>query len=165
MQRITTPQRQPGSIRSGTVPADPIGVKEQPFPKAHMRTLLWIAAALSIVGCAASYHEPTLPADHPANPSASSAAIPESSHTLLVTEQSADRPPSPGGLHKGHGASPIDASPRQPAVHEHTAAEPSDPSASATLYVCPMHPETTSGEPDQRCPKCGMKLVKKDGGK
>jgi FtsP/CotA-like multicopper oxidase with cupredoxin domain len=28
----------------------------------------------------------------------------------------------------------------------------------ATTYVCPMHPEVTSTQPE-RCPKCGMKLV------
>jgi FtsP/CotA-like multicopper oxidase with cupredoxin domain len=31
-------------------------------------------------------------------------------------------------------------------------------SAKASSYVCPMHPEITSEEPDT-CPKCGMKLV------
>lgn len=32
-----------------------------------------------------------------------------------------------------------------------------DPGA-AVIYVCPMHPEVTSTEPD-RCPDCGMKLL------
>src|SRR5688572_16981333 len=31
-------------------------------------------------------------------------------------------------------------------------------SGAAAAYVCPMHPEVTSGSAD-RCPKCGMKLV------
>jgi FtsP/CotA-like multicopper oxidase with cupredoxin domain len=33
-----------------------------------------------------------------------------------------------------------------------------DLGASASAYVCPMHPEVTSEAPD-RCPRCGMKLV------
>ncbi|MGZ3420479.1 MAG: heavy metal-binding domain-containing protein [Polyangiales bacterium] len=32
--------------------------------------------------------------------------------------------------------------------------------ATATTYVCPMHPEVTSNVPGN-CPKCGMKLVPK----
>ncbi|MBV9866202.1 MAG: hypothetical protein JO316_12685 [Abitibacteriaceae bacterium] len=30
-----------------------------------------------------------------------------------------------------------------------------------TLYVCPMHPEETSTQPNQTCPKCGMPLIQK----
>jgi FtsP/CotA-like multicopper oxidase with cupredoxin domain len=33
-----------------------------------------------------------------------------------------------------------------------------DPEPTASSYVCPMHPEVTSGEPGS-CPKCGMKLI------
>jgi acetolactate decarboxylase len=45
------------------------------------------------------------------------------------------------------------------AVHSH------DPPVSAALYACPMHSEVTSDKSEQRCPKCGMKLKKQDGGK
>lgn len=31
---------------------------------------------------------------------------------------------------------------------------------SATIYVCPMHPEVTASSAG-RCPKCGMNLVPK----
>lgn len=34
--------------------------------------------------------------------------------------------------------------------------------AGAHIYACPMHPEVTSTEPGQKCPKCGMTLEHSD---
>jgi hypothetical protein len=34
-----------------------------------------------------------------------------------------------------------------------------DAAASPVVYACPMHPEVTSTQPGQKCPKCGMALV------
>jgi hypothetical protein len=34
-----------------------------------------------------------------------------------------------------------------------------DAGATPVVYACPMHPEVTSTQPGQKCPKCGMALV------
>ncbi len=49
-----------------------------------------------------------------------------------------------------------------PGVLTASAPAPAAPSVATTgAYVCPMHPEVRSDAPD-RCPKCGMKLVKEE---
>ena len=111
------------------------------LPTAVMLTLL--------AGCQTTYREPTLPADHPANPGGEAASSPEHSHTLATT--SPDMASSDAAKSAMTGA--------------HGGDKPTATAPAAALYVCPMHPEVTSDKPDQRCPKCGMKLVKKEGAK
>jgi len=110
-----------------------------------MRTLLLIPVLVLAGGCTATYHEPAPPRDHPANPSAeSTAAAPES--RALATPAAAGTT-SPGtSIGQEHGGAP---------------SPPGE--AAAMLYACFMHPEVTSDQPGQRCPKCGMKLVKREG--
>ena len=87
-------------------------------------------------GCAASSASPSLPDNHPASPAAASSPLPARSVTLAMGfEPSVDT-----GDHSSHQS------------HETPTA------AGQPVYVCPMHPEVTSLKPDDRCPKCKMKL-------
>ena len=136
-----------------------------------MKRLLLILTLAALGGCAASYTEPTLPADHPANAAAKEAPLPTRWQTLDLAgvDPIVALQPGAGMDHAGHGtadkAEPMPAEPGAEAGgHKHDAPAPSAPAAAA-LYACPMHPEVTSDKPDQRCPKCGMKLKKQDGGK
>ena len=106
------------------------------------------ACALALfAGCAAPPAEPRLAADHPANPDAPAAPAPPVSTTLAIEPAS---------------AAPAVNAPAPP--HDHSAMQHNHdgPAAAAAVYVCPHHPEVISDKPDQRCPKCGMKLVKKE---
>jgi hypothetical protein len=119
-----------------------------------MRTpCIAITIALVLTGCAANYQEPALSANHPASPDAAAAPHLEHSSTLALSN---DAPAAAAGVgdHAMHGGAREAAS---------SLPDTMNPSA-ANLYVCPMHPLVTSGKPDQRCPECGMKLVKRSEG-
>lgn len=135
-----------------------------------MKKTLLIAALLILGGCASSYTEPTLPADHPAN-AAAMEALPvtrwqtlDLARTDPVTPAQADAGMSHGGHETGNNAM---SKPLEPSDHggAHGHDAPILSPDGAAMYACPMHPEVTSDKPDQRCPKCGMKLMKQDGGK
>ena len=131
-----------------------------------MKTPCAVVMILALVGCAPPYVEPSPSLDHPANPTAAEANQPGHSTTLdlAAAEPIAPVPVAPGMEHAGHEMEAHQASPEQHgddhAGHDHSAPA-SAPNEGGNLYVCPMHPEVTADKPDARCPKCGMKLVKK----
>ena len=109
-----------------------------------MKIRLLIATLATLGGCASSYTEPTLAADHPANAIAPESPRMEPSRTLDVAVAEPITPT--------HVAPAMEADP-----HKHDETAPL-PGGVAALFACPMHPEVTSDKPDQRCPKCNMKL-------
>jgi hypothetical protein len=103
---------------------------------------------LLLVGCAASVTDPAQSSDHPANPAASEAAVPEPSQTLAVTQAPTTAPSDHSMQHMPgmqHGN-----------THDMPATQ------AAAKYTCPMHPDVISDQPG-KCPKCGMTLAPKKG--
>ena len=106
-------------------------------------TVLHAGLSLALlVGCAGPVRDGPLGPDHPASPSAAEAPLPPPSQTLAVDTSAA--PGTPGV-----------ASPQAPHPAGHAASQPA-----GALYACPMHPEVTSTNPNDRCPKCGMMINK-----
>jgi hypothetical protein len=147
------------------------------------RILIVAAGAILLAGCAAITTDDSLPADHPANATASEAPLPAASETLALDPSALPPPRSDdsalgmqhygiaGGVkhdshdmrHAGHGSSPPttatrpgeNAAPSAPRVTPATV-----PTTAATAHTCPMHKDVVTSQPGN-CPKCGMKLVPK----
>jgi hypothetical protein len=133
-----------------------------------------IGLALALNGCASKGASVHVGLDHPANPDAPVSAPLSRSRVLDLASADPIEPPraqAPASGHQ-HGQPPSTTQPpatTQPASAAHGASHEHHPPAqttpaeqSAAVFVCPMHPEVTSDKPDDRCPKCGMKLVPKE---
>jgi hypothetical protein len=105
-----------------------------------MPRIIAIALGFLLLGCTPRYAEPPLSSASPDNPDAPAAPLPQRSRTLELPDE-----PNAGGTRAEPAPPPAPAAPEHPAP---------------PLYACPMHPEITSDRPDQRCPRCGMKLTK-----
>ena len=120
--------------------------------------LLLLMAPIAIgIGCSQEL-APAEPAeDHPGHADAPAADLPRPSSTLDATEVQhppADHAPSADSETMDHQTDHSNH-----ATHDHADHSPAgDANADAPVYVCPMHPEVTSTNPDARCPECGMNL-------
>ena len=143
------------------------------------KALAALLGLVLLVGCAGDVTQPGLAADHPANPDAAAASVPPPSETLTIAAAS-DTPAKPAseashdhaamqhGQGQQHGGA--DQQGAGASGHAHhgdtarttTAPATTKPAGGASQYVCPHHPEVISDKPDQRCPKCKMKLVTKE---
>lgn len=140
--------------------------------------LIVVRAGLSVAllgGCAGPVHRAPLGSDHPASLSAAEAPVPEPSTTLALDPSAIPSAEVRGVVppqvhHAGDHAAPA-------AGHDHAAMQgmshddtghtprgsggvPATSPATNALYACPMHPDVTSKNPNDRCPKCGMKINK-----
>jgi hypothetical protein len=122
----------------------------------HWRSYPAFVLVFLLAGCAATYTQPQLPDDHPASPTATATSMPEHPNTLELSR--ADPVPGQSGVATPSG----DASSHKHEPPPVGAINQEDSPAGAAKYACPMHPEVTSDKPDQRCPKCGMKLKPED---
>ena len=113
--------------------------------------LFSLPISLFLMGCAAHTPQTSLSADHPANPLAAPGPVASPPLTLRQEPQDMPRTSSPvpamdESVHSGHAMS-------QP---DHGTERSMD-----AVYSCPMHPEVLQNKPG-KCPKCGMRLVKKE---
>ena len=123
-----------------------------------------IGASLLLAGCGRTTPLVIGP-DHPASPEAAMAPAPPPSQTLFFAAPAT--PPGSAGDVAGGAASESTDHSGHAAASGPAATEPGSQTtqpAAGGAYVCPMHPEMTSNDPNARCRKCRMRLVAKEGG-
>ena len=141
-----------------------------------------------LAGCAGESIPAPLAADHPANPAAAESELPPRSDTLALAPAepvpgAADRittggdrstgSPGEGHAHHQHGdAQPQPGATTPATVTPGTGPDPhaghgnhggvatTRPAGTQPTYLCPMHPEVVSSNPNEPCPRCGMKINK-----
>lgn len=114
-----------------------------------LKNIVFLFALSPLVfGCATSGKEQPLAANHPASCCAPTSRIEPPSLTLAIGEEA---PATPAGATPAHGE-------RTMQDMQHAQAATSQPTTEQTMYACPMHPEVISANPNDRCPKCGMKI-------
>lgn len=128
-----------------------------------MKHAFLLSTVLLLVGCARTTPM-VLGPGHPASPDSAVAPVPPPSQTLAVLARPTTAPsnsggstmPSHGGDAGEHGNHGVHAGAHQDST------EPATTQADAVVtYTCPMHPEVVSNQPGV-CPKCRMKLVRKE---
>ncbi|MBX3233561.1 MAG: hypothetical protein KIT84_11195 [Labilithrix sp.] len=106
------------------------------------RFLIATLAAAALVACSPAPAPVSTSMSDPSNPNAPEGVAHAAPSTSTAPPPASD----PHAGHHGHAG--------------HTSG-PATAADAGAVYVCPMHPEVTSTEPGQTCPKCNMKLVPK----
>ena len=134
--------------------------------------VLLLGSSLMLLGCASQPGLQPVSAEHPASPRGAEARPIPPSLALRPETQDSQRTQSPVAAPEASGPVPRHVHGTQhgaklPEVPGQTQIAPAPATVlpaeqeTGTTYVCPMHPDVIQTKPGS-CPKCGMKLIKKE---